>query len=325
MARIDWDRQIGRRLRLRDLHVFSTVVQCGSMAKAAAELRVSQPSVSEVIANLEHALGARLLDRNPHGVEPTRYGSTLLKRGHIVFDELKQAVREIEFLTDPTVGELQIGCPESISSSLLPQVIQLLAQRYPGVVPSVDAGATDTVLGKLIDRSLDLVVARGGERLADDRVMDQLKIDVLFDDELVVVAGAQSKWARRREIDLTELANERWILSAPGTWNHIVVEEAFRARELELPKIGLSTLSIHLRTNLLSSGHFITVLPRSVLTLYQERFALQILPVRLPTRPWPVTVVTLKNRTLNPVAEHFLACAREVAKLFVPRSRVRKA
>jgi hypothetical protein len=66
MARkIDWESQIGRRLRLRDLHVFSTVVQRGSMARAAAHLRVSQSAVSEIIAYLEHTLGVRLLDRSP--------------------------------------------------------------------------------------------------------------------------------------------------------------------------------------------------------------------------------------------------------------------
>jgi len=54
--KIDWDGQIGRRLKLRDLHVFFTVVQCGSMVKAAQQFGVSQPAVSEVIADLEHAL-----------------------------------------------------------------------------------------------------------------------------------------------------------------------------------------------------------------------------------------------------------------------------
>src|SRR5262245_47722651 len=63
--KIDWERQIGRRLKLRDLHVFSTVVQCGSMARAARELGVSHPAVSEVIADLEHALGVKLVDRSP--------------------------------------------------------------------------------------------------------------------------------------------------------------------------------------------------------------------------------------------------------------------
>src|SRR5262245_45793471 len=103
MARkIDWESQVGRRLRLRDLHVFSTVVQRGSMAKAAMHLGVSQPAVSEVIADLEHAVGVPLLDRGPQGVEPTIYGRALLHRSVAAFDELKQGVREIEFMTDPT-------------------------------------------------------------------------------------------------------------------------------------------------------------------------------------------------------------------------------
>ena|SRR5215203_1211699 len=68
---IDSDSQIGRRLRLRDLHLFLTVVQEGSMAKAASRLGISQPAVSEVIAALEDALGVRLFDRNTRGVEPT--------------------------------------------------------------------------------------------------------------------------------------------------------------------------------------------------------------------------------------------------------------
>src|SRR5262245_62693887 len=88
MARkIDWESQIGRRLRFRDLHVLSVVVQRGSMAKAAAQLGVAQPSVSEVIADLEHALGVRLLDRSPKGIEPTVYASVLLKRSLVAFDE----------------------------------------------------------------------------------------------------------------------------------------------------------------------------------------------------------------------------------------------
>src|SRR5205823_10229157 len=99
--RIDWESQIGRRLKLRDLHVFFTVVQRGSMAKAAQQLGVSQPAVSEVIADLEYALGVKLLDRRPHGVEPTMYGDALLRRGTVAFDELKQSVRDIEFLADP--------------------------------------------------------------------------------------------------------------------------------------------------------------------------------------------------------------------------------
>src|SRR6266705_6223026 len=72
---------ISRRLRFRDLEVFFAVVQCGGMAKAAAELGVTQPAVSETIAELEHAFAARLFDRTPQGVVPTIYGRALFKRG----------------------------------------------------------------------------------------------------------------------------------------------------------------------------------------------------------------------------------------------------
>jgi len=325
MARkIDWESQIGRRLRFRDLHVLSVVVQCGSMAKAAVQLGVSQPSVSEAIAGLEHALGVRLLERSPQGIEPTVYAGALLKRSLVAFDELKQGIRDIEFLSDPTVGELRIGCPESISSSILPAIIQRASRQYPRVVPNVDVGPTDTTIRNLLDRGLDLVVARGGQTLADDSVIDRLNVEVLFDDALVVAAGTQSRWARRRKIDLAELLNERWILSAPGTWNHTVVAEAFRARGLDLPEISVKTLSMHLRANLLATGPFITVVPHSVMRLYGNRFSLKVLPVDLPARPWPVTIVTLKDRALSPVVERFIQCAREVAKSFAARPQSRK-
>jgi DNA-binding transcriptional LysR family regulator len=319
-TKIDWESQIGRRLRFRDLHVLSTVVQRGSMAKAAAHLGVSQPSVSEVIADLEHALGVRLLDRSPKGIEPTIYARALLKRSQVAFDELKQGIRDIEFLANPTVGELRIGCPESVSSSALPAIIQRLAERYPRIIPDVDAGPTDAMIRSLVERRLDLVVARGRPALADRNVMELLNVEVLFQDELVIAAGMNSKWARRRKIDLAELADERWILSASGTWNDTVVAEAFRARGLDPPQSSINTLSIHLRASLLAMGPFIAVFPRSVVRQYGERFSFKVLPVELPVRPWPVTIVTLKNRTLSPVVEIFVACAREVAKSFARKS-----
>ncbi len=139
--KIDWESQIGRRLRLRDLHVFSTVVQCGSMAKAAAQLGVSQPTVSEVIAGLEHTFNVRLLDRSRQGVEPTVYGDALLKRSIAAFDELKQSSRDIAFLADPTIGDLRIGCMVSVAVAVLPPVVKRFSELYPRVVLHVERNA----------------------------------------------------------------------------------------------------------------------------------------------------------------------------------------
>src|ERR1044072_1771287 len=105
---MDWESRLGRRLRVRDLFILATVVKTGSMAKAAQQLGMTQPAVSGAIANLEHVLRVRLLDRNPRGIEPTFYAEALLKRAARVFDELTQSARDIEFLADPTAGEIKI-------------------------------------------------------------------------------------------------------------------------------------------------------------------------------------------------------------------------
>src|SRR5882672_3478392 len=157
LRKIDWDSQIGRRLRLRDLHVFFTVTQHGSMGKAAAQLGVSAPTVSEVIADLEHGLGVRLFDRSQQGVEPTAYGRALLTRTIVVFDELKQSIRDIEFLSDPSVGELKLGCPDSIAATLLLHIIRQFSKEFPRVTLHVDAVPFPAAeLARLRDRTYDL-------------------------------------------------------------------------------------------------------------------------------------------------------------------------
>src|SRR5258707_13556623 len=104
--------QVERRLKLRELRILLAVVKAGSMAKGAAELAISQPNVSKAIADLEHTFGVRLLDRSERGVEPTTYGLAVIKRATAMFDELRQSVQEVEFLANPTSGELRLGCSD---------------------------------------------------------------------------------------------------------------------------------------------------------------------------------------------------------------------
>src|SRR5262245_28092237 len=130
----DWDDRIGRRLRLRDLRVLFEVMQTGSLAKAAVQLRVSQPAVSQVIADLEHALGVKLFDRSPRGANPTLYARALLARGRVAFDELRQGIRDIESLANPSAGELTIGYPESLAATILPEIVDRFVAKFPRVV-----------------------------------------------------------------------------------------------------------------------------------------------------------------------------------------------
>ena len=104
---MDFSERIGRRLKLQDLHILMTVAQVGSMGTAARRLNTTQPAVSRTIAELESAVGVRLFDRSPQGVEPTACGRALLHCSATVFDNLRQGVRNIEFLNNPTLGEIK--------------------------------------------------------------------------------------------------------------------------------------------------------------------------------------------------------------------------
>lgn len=312
VRKIDWDSQIGRRLRLRDLHVFIAVAQHGSISKAARQLEVSQPAVSEVIASLEETIGERLFDRDQRGVEPTRYGRALLQRSLVVFDELKQGIKDIELLADPTLGELRIGCVDSIASSILPKVIEDFSAQYPQITLHVDRlVTTDVELMKLRERSLDVVLVRYFQPFSKGD--DDLTIETLFEDYLVIACGAKSRFARRSKVTLADLADEPWIVTPSDTANNAILTDAFRGANLRGPKIFLSTYSIDLRTKLVATGRYIGAFARSVVHPDADKL-IKILPIELPPRRWPIVLITLKHRTLNPVAHRFMEHIRGVAK-----------
>jgi DNA-binding transcriptional LysR family regulator len=322
VRKIDWENQIGRRLRLRDLHVFFAVAQRGSMAKAAAQLRVSTPTVSQVIAELEHGLGVRLLDRSPQGVELTRYGQALLKRTAIIFDELKQTIKDIEYLADPTVGEVRIACGPAFAATVLPQVIQRFNAQFPRtIVQQDDVINFEALVSGLRDRKCDFALNRLDRPLAPEE--NDLHVEVLFHDRMVLAAGTQTRWARRRKIELSELTNEQWILSAPDTWNYARVAEAFQARGLPMPRASTVTLSLQLRAHLLCNGPYIASIAASSLELDAARDSIKVLPVDLPDRTTPVAIITLKNRTLSPAVEHFIEYVRNVTQTRLGRRTAR--
>src|SRR3984893_7246961 len=107
---MDWTDRIGRRIRLRYLHIVLAVADHGSMAKASAHLSISHPVISKTISDLERTLGVRLFDRTAQGVALTAYGRALLKCGVTVFDEMRQGLQQLELLADPASRGLRVGC-----------------------------------------------------------------------------------------------------------------------------------------------------------------------------------------------------------------------
>jgi DNA-binding transcriptional LysR family regulator len=281
------------------------------MAKAAGQLAVTQPTVSEIIADLEHIFGLRLLDRGPHGVEPTIYGSALFGRTVAIFDELKQSSRDLEFLADPAVGELRIGYQESIASTLLVPAIRRFSKQYPNLVVQIDdVPSAPLQLSELRARKYDFTLQLLTRSLADE---NDLNVEVLYNDQLALGVSVSNPLARQRKIEFADLVDEPWILTQAATWARARVEEAFAAQGLRSPKPAVITMSAPMIMQLVSDSGYISAFPRAHLRAVASRFGLKELPLDLRDQPWPMVAVTLRHRTLSPIAERFLACAREVA------------
>ncbi len=305
----DWEGRIGRRVKLRDIHVLSAVVRSGSMAKAASHLAMSQSAVSEAIASLEDALRVKLLDRSSQGIQPTIYADVLLKRGNVVFDELSQAIKDIEFLAKPTAGEVRVASQEFFITGLLPAVIERLSSRYPQIAVRVIEMDTQTPdYRELHERQADLALYRVSTPHTDDEVA----YEILFDDQNCIVAGAGSRWARRGNIKLADLAGEPWVLP-PSLSIQNVLAEAFGSCGLKPPTPVVSASSILLRYKLVATGRFLSVLATSLMKADKKQWKFKVLPIGLP-KPPPVAVFTLKRRTLSPVAQLFIEQLRAVAK-----------
>jgi DNA-binding transcriptional LysR family regulator len=303
--------RIGRRLKLRDLHILLTVAERGSMAKAADDLAISQPVVSKTIAELEHAVGVRLLDRSRQGVEPTPHGRALIRRGLTAFDELREGIKEIDFLNDPSAGEVRIGAHVAMLGGLVPAVIIRMRSKYPRLSVRVMQMLTSpTVYDNLRQRRVDLIIGR----LLSSRLDKDVDMEILFDEPVFVVAGARSPWAKRRRIAMADLVEQPWILPEPETEVGLIVAEAFRSTGSTLPKPAVVCSSIEMYWSLLATGKFLAIMPLSLLRFSLQRTSIKILPVGLRIEPRAVGIVTLKNRTLNPAAQLLISCIRDTTK-----------
>src|SRR5579871_616921 len=224
-------RQIGQRFKLRDLRILLAVAEAGTMGKAAERLAVSQPVVSKAISDLEHAVGARLLDRSQRGIAPTAHGRALIKRGVAIFDEMQQGLKDLEKLSDPAAGEVSIGATASAASAIVSPVIERLSRQYPRMRFRVLVADSAPLFGALESRSIELAISRPPRPSREE-----YDVEVLFHDLLAVIASAKNPLARRRRsFGLAELKNEPWLLSPVDTYFGSLQAEVFRAAGLEPP------------------------------------------------------------------------------------------
>ncbi len=301
--------RLSQRLKLQQLRVFLAVGRTGSMVKAAKHLTTSQSVVSKTVAELENALGVCLVDRTPQGVELTLYGRTLLKRSIEILDDLRESISEIGVLAEPGIGELRIGTTEP-QAGIVVSTIERLSRQYPLVDLKVVVAPGSTLIDReLRGRQIDLMVGvlpKPGE--------EDLEATFLYYNRIRVVVGTKSRWARRRNVKLSDLIDEPWCGPTPDIAGGASFVEAFKASGLPLPRLVVSCAANHLCHGLLADGRFISISSDGPLLFSTHGPPLKVLSVDFPAPPFEISIIRLKDRTITPMANLFIECAREIAK-----------
>jgi DNA-binding transcriptional LysR family regulator len=310
-----WDDRIGRLLTLWDLSILLTAVEAGSMSKAADRLRVSQPAISKTISLLEREVGAQLITRSSRGIKPTEHGRALLARSRAALDELKDAVEEMDILSDAKAGKLRIAANEVALSGVVGTVINRLHARYPGIVFEIVPAYTHVAqIHELEQGNVELVIGQ----VAPSDLDHHLEVSELFQEQLVVVAGSRNPWTRRSKIELAELIDEPWAFSPLNSVSGRSMEQAFRASGLGLPRIMVVSSSMQVLRRLVMNDEFLAIFPRSAAQ------GVRILPVTVNALWQPIGILTVNHRTLSPLAKLFIECAQSVVRESGPDTTARR-
>jgi DNA-binding transcriptional LysR family regulator len=184
---------------------------------------------------------------------------------------------------------LRIGSTVAIATGFIPAVVDRLSRKYPRMVFHLSAGEVAITYRTLEERTVDLVIAP----IFGSMIEEHMRAEILYDEPLVVVAGARSSWAKRRKIELAELASAVWTLPPLDSLYGSVIAEAFRVGGLDVPPATVFTSVTPARNALLATGRFVSIVQGSVMRFNLNNPVFKVLPIDLPTTRRPIGAITL--------------------------------
>ena len=196
-------------MTIRHLKVFIAVAQTGKMGAAAKELYISQPTVTQVISEIEEQYGVKLFERLSKKLYITKEGRQLLDYArHIIalFDEME---RNLSYAS--THHALRVGATITVGSCALPSIIRRFEERHPTVTTQVWVDNTQVIEGMILESRLDLALVEGEVASPD------LIVCPVLEDELVLICGPCHPFAGRQSVALSALSGQDFILREPGS------------------------------------------------------------------------------------------------------------
>jgi DNA-binding transcriptional LysR family regulator len=301
---------LASRLKTRHLALLVQLDARGSIVHAAEATGMTQPAASKLLAELEATLGVALFTRHARGVEPTPYGALLVRHARNALTELAQAQEEIAALRSGLAGAVAMGTVITSATDLVPRAVARLKQRFPRIVVSIDVDFSEHLIDRLLDGSLDFVIAR----IHHLPHVAELAYDGLVENPHGVFARAGHPLARKRRVTLAELAQQDWVLPPPGNVLRDRLSVVFSEHGLTLPQQGVETASLPVITSLLGMSDMVSVLADEVVRPDVSAGRLAKLAIPLPLGLGAAGIVARRDHALSPPAQRLLEVLRETAR-----------
>lgn len=290
---------------LRLLQYFLRTVEEGGITRAAASLNIAQPTLSKALHLLEYQLGVTLLERGPQGVTATPTGARLALHARNIMAQVHDATAEIESLRTGEAGSVRIGAGPSWVRRLLPDAVAEASATRPDLRISVFGGYDETLLDRLAEGELDMVVAE----LPLDFDRQSFEAEEMTGDRLAVCAREGHPLATAGRLDVARILSERWVLPP----QHSLARRKFEGRLLALglpsPAAVVNSNSLTFILSLVSRSDALTYTTLSTLEA-AEGEAIQALDVPELETVRRAGVIVRRPRLLSPAAEYLVGLLR---------------
>ncbi|MFT5194628.1 MAG: DNA-binding transcriptional LysR family regulator [Cellvibrionaceae bacterium] len=287
-------------MEFRQLEAFIAVVREGSFTHAAERLNLSQPSLSSRIQQLEIDMGVTLFKRDKRPIELTDTGKTFLPYAERIMGIAEAGERAIKVAEEGFSGRLTVGCPTSVSTYLMPQVVTLFNRQFPQSDLSVENGHSALLVERLLDGVLDIVFTAVFPHL-----IRQTQILMRIRDRIVVAAHPDHPLLMNgNHLALDDLWQWRIIMPRWGTPFEAWIDSYRELAESPRPLVKVP-LSIGLP--MMSQPNSLTFVPERV----AQAAGLKTLQVPDLNWPWDVVLVTRPGLTLPPLGQEFLKAVSE--------------
>ena len=289
-------------MNLRHIDSFCKIVELGSFTKAADNVQLSQPTLSEHIKYLEDYFGTKLLDRKDRIVTATQAGKLFYGYAKKILSLKIEAEKSMQLYNDRMEGKVEIGASTIPGEYILPPLLQDFRDKYPGIIVELYIGDTKEIVSKVLDNLTELGIV--GAKIENPK----LRYQKFVDDELVLISPLYSDWIDKDSITPDRLMDIPFIIRENGSGTRIMIEKRFRDSGIDTSKLNIvgvmgSTMSV-IQGVKNGMGHSIVSM-RAASSVINEK-ELRIIKIRDIDLIREFYIVTRHGKTHSPIAEAFI-------------------